>query len=664
MNFTGLDWAIVGGMLAVITVMAIISNRHTKSVADYLAAGRSAGRYMMTMASGMVWIGAVNVVAMFELYHSAGFTAMWWVMLTTPLYLYLNITGFGVYRFRETRALTIAQFLETRFSKEVRILAGVLAWVAGLINFGLFPAIGARFFMAFCSLPPTFEWLGMVCPTFPVVMIILLGVSLFFVFAGGHVAVIVTDCLQGMFTQVAAIIIIVSLFCIQFDWGKIVDVLISVGSPAEGKSLLDPLHAGNQPGGFTFWFFIIGIIAAWYNIMSNMQNQAYVASAKTAHEFRMGSALNQWRWQSLLLFFMVLTLCAMVVLYHPDHASEVQQINQQLDKMVASQPNETTREALRGQLTITAALSHVIPVGLAGLFCAIMVAALISTYDSFMHTWGAVFLQDVIMPFRRKRFATKSHLWLLRLSILGVAIFAFFFSWKVANPENILMYFALVNNIWLGGSGAVILGGLYWKRGTSASAMWTLIFGAALGTFGLVVTMGWPKWFDSKFPVNPQWLFFMTIVASTIFYWFLSILDRREFDMDKLLHREKYAIEEDQTHVDIPTKWYERIFGITHEFNRFDRVLAYAIVGWFLMWMGVFFIGMIYGKIASPEETGWAKFWYIYLFILFAVALVTTVLFTVGGFKDLVYLFKTLKTQKRDFEDDGMVSSKENLIEE
>jgi len=160
MNYTGIDWAIVAGMLILIVFMAVISNRHTKSVADYLAAGRSAGRYMMTMASGMVWVGAISVVAMFELYRSAGFNAMWWVMLTTPFYLYLNITGFGVYRFRETRAFTVAQFLETRYSKKVRVSAGVLAWSAGLINFGLFPAVGARFFMTFCGFPPEFELMG------------------------------------------------------------------------------------------------------------------------------------------------------------------------------------------------------------------------------------------------------------------------------------------------------------------------------------------------------------------------------------------------------------------------------------------------------------------------------------------------------------------------
>jgi SSS family solute:Na+ symporter len=251
MQFAPIDWLIVAGMLVVLVTAALWCNRHTQSVGDYLVAGRAAGRYMMTMASGMVWIGAINVVAMFELFHAAGFTAMWWVMLTTPFALYLYITGFGVYRFRETRALTVAQFLETRYSKPVRITAGLMAWVAGLINFGLFPAVGARFFIAFAGLPWHFHAAGITWPTFPIAMVVLLGVSLFFVFIGGHVAVIVTDCLQGMFTQIAAVIIVVALFVTAFHWDKIVDVLHLMGKPADGKSLLNPMQAWNQAGGFT-----------------------------------------------------------------------------------------------------------------------------------------------------------------------------------------------------------------------------------------------------------------------------------------------------------------------------------------------------------------------------------------------------------------------------
>ena len=656
MILTTVDILVVVVMLLGLIGMAIYSNRFTKNVSDFLAAGRSGGRYMMTMASGMVWIGAINVVAMFELYYNAGFNAMWWVMLTTPATLYINISGWAVYRFRQTRALTVAQFLETRYNRGTRVFAGILAWVAGLINFGLFPAVGARFFIAFCGFPLSFKLLGMNIHTFPLVMFILLSISLLFVFLGGQIAVMVTDCLQGMFTQIAAVLIVGVLFFTTFNWDKILYVLKSVGDPAKGTSRLDPLHAWNQAGGFTAWFFIISIICFFFTILSNLQGQSYIASAKSAHEFRMGSTLNQWRWQALLVFFMVLVLCSMVVLHHPDYSDTATVINTRLNELVANQPTEAAQVALRGQLCVTSTLPYILPIGFAGVFCAIMLAALISTYDSFMHTWGTVFLQDVVMPFRKKAFDTKIHMNLLKLSVLGVAIFAFFFSLLYPNPDNILMYFALVNNIWLGGSAAVIIGGLYWKRGTTTAAIAALITGLLMGVLGMFFSLGWQPLMGSKFPINPQWWFFITLITCNIIYIAISLLQKSNFNMDKMLHRGKYKVEdEDETETHNTVHWFQKIFGITPEFNKADRFIAYLIVGWFLGWLGVFCIGMLYAKIAHPGEDAWAKFWFVYLIILFIMAVVTTIWFSIGSTRDIIYMFKSLRTQKRDDSDDGFI---------
>jgi len=84
MNLTLLDWLVVAGVLGVFIATAVLANRLTRSVSDYLVAGRCAGRYMLTMASGMEWIGAINIVAMVEVYYIGGFTGMWWVMLSRP----------------------------------------------------------------------------------------------------------------------------------------------------------------------------------------------------------------------------------------------------------------------------------------------------------------------------------------------------------------------------------------------------------------------------------------------------------------------------------------------------------------------------------------------------------------------------------------------------
>ena len=137
MHMTAVDWAVVIGLMAMFVAMAVVANRLTKSVSDYLVAGRSAGRYMLTIAAGMEWIGAINIVMMFEMNYRSGLPSLWWIMFTTPFAVYMCVSGFVVYRFRETRAMTIAQFLEMRYSRGVRLLAGVLSWIAGMINFGI-----------------------------------------------------------------------------------------------------------------------------------------------------------------------------------------------------------------------------------------------------------------------------------------------------------------------------------------------------------------------------------------------------------------------------------------------------------------------------------------------------------------------------------------------
>ena len=46
--------------------------------------------------------------------------------------------------------------------------------------------------------------------------------------------------------------------------------------------------------------------------------------------------------------------------------------------------------------------------------------------------------------------------------------------------DFIFMFFALTSAIYLGGAGAVIIGGLYWKRGTAEAAWTALILGTVM----------------------------------------------------------------------------------------------------------------------------------------------------------------------------------------
>jgi solute:Na+ symporter, SSS family len=643
MNMTLLDWIVVGSVMALFVWMAWMANRLSKSVSDYLVAGRCAGRYLLTMASGMEWIGAINIVAMFEVYYTGGFPCMWWVMLSTPFIVYMNVTGWGVYRYRETRSLTIAQFLETRYGRPVRLTAGILSWTAGMFNFGFFPLVSARLFMSIIGLPEHFMLAGAQCSTFVALAALMIMIPLGFIVMGGHTSVMVSNFMQGLFTNVAAVTIVAVLFFTVFDWDSITRCLMAAAKP--GASLLDPIHSSNTKD-FNAWYFIIGIVGAWYSAMSNVPSQAFLGSGKSAHEQRMGYLLGQVSWQGLLVFFMVIAMCALSMLNDPAHAAVAAKVAESLKNVPAE---------MHGKVMVSSVLPHMLPAGLVGLFCAIMMAALISSHNGFMHAWGGVLLQDIILPFRKEPLSTKSHIRALRGAIAAVGLIAFLLSIMFKPQQSILMLFAAVNSIWLGPAGAVMLGGLYWKKGTARAAMTTLIAGSVVGFIFFVLQQGWPHWHDKvEFPINGQYCFLINIVFSAALYFVVSVLTARgEFDMDRLLHRGQYALKGEELPVLLPTKWWERIFGITPMFNRRDRITAYIVVGWFLAWLGMFAAGMIYGYAAHPAEADWARFWHIYLYISFALLVGTTLWLRIGGIRDVRSLFRSMSATDRDFSDTG-----------
>ena len=181
---SALDWAIVAVPWVVILAIGYYTQRYVKDVADFLSAGRSAGRYLVCMAEGMAGIGLITVVGAFELVYNAGFTLSWWGNLALPVMLIMTLTGFVIYRYRETRAMTMAQFFEIRYSRRFRIFMGMMAWISGILNYGIFPAVSARFFVYYCGLPETLHWGGVAIPTFGVLMAIFLALALYFVLMG------------------------------------------------------------------------------------------------------------------------------------------------------------------------------------------------------------------------------------------------------------------------------------------------------------------------------------------------------------------------------------------------------------------------------------------------------------------------------------------------
>ena len=677
MNLHPIDWALVGGLLLALTAAAIYTNRYTTSVSGFLAANRCAGRYLISVAFGMAQLGVITLVWYFQANYDVGFTSIWWGLMEGPAAIVIALTGWVIYRFRRTRAMTLAQFFEMRYSRNFRVFAGMIAFISGIINYGVFPGVAARFFIALCGLPETWSVGGLTVGTFPTLMIFLMGIALTFVFLGGQIAVMVTDFLQGVFGNLVFLAVILFLL-LTIPWEHVSDTLLghvwegavvtadSVNVPPVGKSMIHPFKL-QQETNFNLWFWIISVIVMFYGMRAWQGDQGYNAAAKTAHEAKMANILTGWRFRVLMLITIVLPIAIRTMMHHPEYAGQAAAVNEALSPLAT--------EALQSEMRTPHAVAVLLPAGLLGLFCAAMLGAFISTNDTYLHSWAAIFIQDVVLPFRKRPLSPRAHMWLLRSAIFAVAVFAIVFSFFYEPNQYIAMYLALTGAVFVGGAGSAIIGGLYWKRGTTAAAWTAVILGFLLSAFGIVIKQGFVGdalgrvseagwglladpllWIYGNEWITGQILTFAAIVAAIISYISVSLLGpRTEHNLDRLLHRGKYEVAEDRVEGGTEHAGWLQKLGFNPEFTGADKWVTIITVTWPLVWTVIFIIGTVYNKVADVSDETWLAWWRGWTWFVFATGVVVMVWFAIGGFRNLRDLFHGLRERRDDASDDGRV---------
>ena len=697
MNLSLIDWVIVLVVLIGMFYSVSLTTGLMKSVADFLSAGRTAGRYLLSISGGIAGLGAISTVSYLEMGYEAGFSLSWWGLSQGIIILFLTMSGWVIYRFRSTRCLTLSQFFEIRYSRKFRIFTGIVAFTAGIINFGIFPAVGAQFFMQYCGFPENVVGI----PIYPMIMIILLSISLYFVYFGGQIAVIIADFFQGIFAIIVLLIVVLYLF-FTVSWDQVSDALeqtpiklarekisdletqesfqiLTEAEKAdqrekieikyENSSRINPFKTSHVED-FNFWYFLIGIIGVMYGTLGWQGQQGYNSSAKSAHEAKMGAVLGGFRGLSQGLFFLVVPVLIYVFMNHPDYQSVQESVNNSLTNL----NTETLKSQMRGPVV----LSEVLPIGLLGLFAALMLVAFVSTHDTYLHSWATILVQDVIMPFRKEPFDKKTHLKVLRVSIFGVAIFIFLFSLVFQQNQKIALFFAITAAIFAGGSGAVIIGGLYWKRGTTAAAWSAMIVGAVISVGGVLVKQISIDWLSDSSSIsqlklillfvrdiNGQEYYGIGMALSTLTYIIISLFgSKKSFNMDKLLNRGDYAIEGEKTIVNENKQVGWKIFLMGDEFTKADKFIYILNYIWTGVWTLVFIIGTTYNISNDVSNQTWMLYWKYYIYVHVFVSLITMVWFSIGGFKDLKIMMKRLRNDVRDHGDDGWVSQEKTTNKE
>lgn len=759
-----LDWIIVFIPVIVVFAIGMKSQKYVRSVADFLAASRVAGRYVICVASGEAGMGLISLVAMWEMYYSCGFAVSFWSAISAPLGLLMALTGYCIYRFRETKALTMGQFFEIRYNRSFRIFAAILQSISGVINYAIFPAVGARCMMYFLNLPVHFYIGGWKFSTFGLLMLIFLGMAVWIVTMGGQITIMVTDCVQGLVSYPLYAIIVAYIFY-RFSWNN--EMVPALMNRAPGESMLNPYDIENLRT-FNLFYVFVGIFSSVFNRMAWSGTQGYNAAAANAHEQKMGALLGTWRAGFSTMMIVLLAVAAFTYMTHKDFKKDADVVNTQLtaktmEEMAHEKRFDPIREdvaimtkdgtltpkmqgilaqnktfanvdltkpldptlykdatqaavatvdkgtaqtigTIYHQMLVPVALREMLPMGITGVLCALLIFLMLSTDTTYMHSWGSIIVQDIILPLRKKPFTPHQQLNLLRWIIAGVAAFAFLFSFFFAQMDYILMFFAITGAIWLGGAGPVIVLGLYWKRGTTAGAFAALASGSILAVGGIVCQQTWAKhlypflermgWVDGitaffhavskpfnpyivwnvtpeKFPVNSQEIYFLSMVIAIILYFAFSLLTcRKPFNMDRMLHRGIYAVGEHK--LDMP-KWswnprviLSRILGIDSQYTKGDKILAWSVFIWSFVWsFGICFILIIvWNAFYRWPDHWWAiKFHITMLLVPGIVAVVSTVWFTIGGSVDLCKLFRRLENKKDNDLDDGRVEGNVSLAD-
>ncbi len=688
-----IDWLVVAVPLVIIVYFGVRAQRYVKGVADFLSAGRCAGRYLIGVATGEALLGLITVVTYCEIYYKSGWAFFFWQNLLYAAIWIMAISGFVNYRYRETRVLTMAQLMEKRYSRPFRIFTGILAFSSGLVNYALFPAVGGRFLIYYCKLPDAIVIGNLHISMFGALMALCLMVALMITLSGGQLTTMVTDCLQGIFSYfvfTALLVVVILMFSgAQFEYALLET------RPA-GQSLLNPFDMAGQTD-FNLMYVFIGVFTAIYTRMAWQGTQGYNCAGASPHEQKMGGLISSWRYSFTPIMTIVLVLGAYTFLNHPDFAVQAQGVHDELSARITGDAVATV-STIRNQMLVPVTLRSLLPVGCVGGFAAVMIFMMISTDTTYLHSWGSILVQDVIMPFRKKPFAPKTQMLLLRLAIIFVAAFAWTFSMYFGQVTFIAMFFAITGTIYLGGAGAAIIGGLYWRRGTAAGAWTAMITGAFCGIFGFVLQKQWSEIYPvlsantlanlqkmvdflntylgmlgswqmspTRFPITGQEFSLIGMGLAITGYIVVSLLTCREkYDLDKLLNRGKYNLEH-KGDAGATTSVRKRfslrtLAGITDEYSKGDRIVAYLAIGWMLYGLLVFGLIAVWNFLGGVwSDSVWFGLWRYYTVPLaLLIGTITAVWFTIGGVRDLRRMFVSLAQMKRNPEDDGWVNKSNN----
>jgi SSS family solute:Na+ symporter len=168
-------------------------------------------------------------------------------------------------------------------------------------------------------------------------------------------------------------------------------------------------------------------------------------------------------------------------------------------------------------------LGRILPVGLIGIISAGMVAAFMSTHDSYLLCWSSVITQDVVAPLFGGRLSAKTRIVLTRVLIVAIGLFVLVWGLTYQGDEDVWDYMLATGSVYFASAFALLWAGLYWKKASSTGAFLSLLAGLT-GFIALSPVQGW---FGIEMSGARVGLFSVAITSATMVVGSLMVPDKK-----------------------------------------------------------------------------------------------------------------------------------------
>jgi solute:Na+ symporter, SSS family len=482
MNFSTIDWVILVAYLAATVAVGIRAKRYVEDLSGYMVAGRRVRLSLGVATFAATELGTITFMYFSELGYVSGFSCFIIGILALLAYMFVGKTGFIIEPLRRLEVMTIPEFYQMRYSRRVRLLGGIILFLGGVLNMGIF----LKFDGIFLS-----EVMGFGPDALVLIMTLMLLVVVLYTILGGMFSVVVTDYMQFVVLSLGILVALLAVL-LSVDIREIGDAVVGNYGDAGVNPIVNPRFG---------WMFIVWILIS--NVAAGALWQPGTSKALASENPQVARKV---------FIYTSLTFAgrAMIPMFLGIAA------------LAYFGPNESPTAAmpkLLGALT---------PRGLLGLLVAGMLAASMSTYSAYLLAWSSVVTRDVIACFRDEDFDERTTILITRFFAGLIGLFLLIFGLWYQIPDTAFQYLFITGAMYTAGALGCVAAGLYWPRANNVGAYSALALGAVAPLLFLLLEKSratLPGWLAVFTDVNVSGLLSFVLAAAGMFFG--SILTQR-----------------------------------------------------------------------------------------------------------------------------------------